>query len=64
MTLSPLASPWIADLFRLRRSKLIPTLLMNYDMELSEPEAEWTTNCWWFVMQHGLNVRLTPRSGS
>ena len=43
------------------RSKLIPTLLMQYDLELVEPEKEWETNCWWFVMQKGLHVRLTER---
>ncbi|KAK5121408.1 hypothetical protein LTR85_005240 [Meristemomyces frigidus] len=42
-------------------SKLIPTLFMHYNIELSEPEKEWTTSCWWFVMQHGVNVRLTRR---
>ena len=43
------------------RSKLIPTLLMQYGLELVEPEKEWETNCWWFVMQKGLQVRLTER---
>lgn len=43
------------------RSKLIPSLFMHYNLELSDPQAEWTTNCWWFVMQHGVNVRLTRR---
>ncbi|KXL43926.1 hypothetical protein M433DRAFT_151346 [Acidomyces richmondensis BFW] len=42
-------------------SKLIPTLFMHFDMELSEPEKEWTMNCWWFVMQHGVNVRMSRR---
>jgi hypothetical protein len=44
------------------RSKLIPTLFMQYDLELVEPEKEWETKCWWFVMQTGLHVRLTERS--
>ena len=26
-------------------SQLIPTLLMNFDMELAEPEATWTETC-------------------
>lgn len=43
------------------RSKLIPSLLLQYDLELTEPEKEWTTSCYWFVMQQGLNVRLTQR---
>ncbi|KAK1823561.1 hypothetical protein LTR12_001972 [Friedmanniomyces endolithicus] len=42
-------------------SKLIPTLFMHYNLELSEPEKDWTTKCWWFVMQKGVNVRLTRR---
>ena len=44
------------------RSKLIPTLFMHYDIELSEPEKDWTMDCWWFVMQKGLNVKLRPRN--
>lgn len=43
------------------RSKLIPTLFMHYNLELSDPKAEWTTKCHWFVMQQGVNVRLTRR---
>lgn len=42
-------------------SKLIPTLFLHYNMELSEPEKEWSTTCWWFVMQKGVNVRLSRR---
>jgi hypothetical protein len=34
---------------------------MQYDLELVKPEKEWETNCWWFVMQNGLHVRLTER---
>ncbi|KAK3716215.1 hypothetical protein LTR37_006660 [Vermiconidia calcicola] len=41
-------------------SKLIPTLFMHYNLELSD-SAEWSMNCWWFVMQHGLNIRLSRR---
>lgn len=44
------------------RSKLIPTLFMHYDLELEEPEKEWETSCWWFVMQKGLHVRLQERT--
>jgi len=36
-------------------------LFMHYNVELSEPEKDWTTNCWWFVMQKGVNVRLSKR---
>jgi len=35
---------------------------MQYDLELTEPEKEWKTSCYWFVMQQGLNVRLTQRT--
>ncbi|KAK3071600.1 hypothetical protein LTR53_008337 [Teratosphaeriaceae sp. CCFEE 6253] len=42
-------------------SKLIPTLFMHYNLELSEPDKEWSMKCWWFVMQEGVNVRLTRR---
>ncbi|WPH04488.1 Hypothetical protein R9X50_00737900 [Acrodontium crateriforme] len=43
-------------------SKLIPTLFMHYDVELSDRDKEWTLSCWWFVMQQGVNVRLRRRS--
>jgi hypothetical protein len=52
----------LTDFWTILRSKLIPTLLLQYDLELTEPEKEWTTSCYWFVMQQGLNVRLTERS--
>jgi len=42
-------------------SKLIPTLFLHYSLELADPSAEWTTQCYWFVMQHGVNVRLSRR---
>ncbi|KAK3687124.1 hypothetical protein LTR37_019117 [Vermiconidia calcicola] len=42
-------------------SKLIPTLFMHYNLELSDQAAVWKMNCWWFVMQHGLNIRLSRR---
>ena len=45
------------------RSKLIPMLFMHYNMELSDPEAEWTMNCWWFChATRRVNVRLTRRT--
>jgi cytochrome P450 len=43
-------------------SKLIPTLFLHYNLELADPDAEWTMNCWWFVMQKGVKVRLTRRN--
>lgn len=54
----------LTDFWTILRSKLIPTLLLQYDLELTEPEKEWTTSCYWFVMQQGLNVRLTERSSA
>lgn len=42
-------------------SKLIPTLFLRFELELAEPEKEWETKCWWFVMQQGLKVRLVER---
>ena len=46
----------------IRRSKLIPTLFLHYNLELAEPEKEWEMKCWWFVMQTGVNVRLSERT--
>lgn len=43
------------------RSKLIPTLFMHYNLELSDPEAQWTMKAWWFVVQSGVNMKLTRR---
>ncbi|GAB7338673.1 hypothetical protein MBLNU457_5399t3 [Dothideomycetes sp. NU457] len=42
-------------------SKLIPTLLLHYDMRLADPDAEWTETCWWFVIQRGVNLVLSRR---
>ena len=43
-------------------SKLIPTLFMHYNMELANPDAEWVEECYWFVLQKGVNLRLSKRS--
>lgn len=43
-------------------SKLIPTLFLKFDLELTDPKAEWRETCWWFVKQEGLRVTLRPRS--
>ncbi|GAB7361737.1 hypothetical protein MBLNU230_g1784t1 [Neophaeotheca triangularis] len=42
-------------------SKLVPTLFMHYNIELADPSAEWEIKTWWFAMQTGVNVRLSPR---
>ncbi|RDK43857.1 cytochrome P450 [Aspergillus phoenicis ATCC 13157] len=39
--------------------KLIPSLLLAYKIELSEPEAEWEVVNAWFVRQKGMNVKVT-----
>lgn len=43
-------------------SKLIPTLFQRYNLELTDPTAEWSIQSWWFAVQTGLNVRLTSRA--
>ena len=43
-------------------SKLIPTLFMYFDIQLSEPEALLQEKCWFFVMQDGLHVIMRPRA--
>ncbi|KAH0263400.1 cytochrome P450 family protein, partial [Aureobasidium melanogenum] len=43
-------------------SKLIPTLFLHYNLELADPDAEWMETCFWFVMQQGVNVRLSKRA--
>ncbi|KAL5045011.1 hypothetical protein BDW71DRAFT_215423 [Aspergillus fruticulosus] len=44
-------------------SKLLPCLLLEYDIELAEPAAETAESCWWFVKIHGLNLCLKRRMG-
>ncbi|KAI9677353.1 MAG: hypothetical protein M1822_008160 [Bathelium mastoideum] len=45
----------------LEMSKLIPTLLMHYDVKLTDPTKEWEEDCCFFVLQTGFDVRLKPR---
>ncbi|KAF4850299.1 Cytochrome P450 monooxygenase andK [Colletotrichum siamense] len=42
-------------------AKLIPTLLLHFDIELVDPDALLEEKCHWFVSQKGLNVRLRRR---
>ncbi|KAK4494480.1 hypothetical protein PRZ48_014778 [Zasmidium cellare] len=42
-------------------SKVIPTLMKRFEIELADPEKEWETKCWWLVIQKGLDVRLRVR---
>ncbi|PWY80340.1 cytochrome P450 [Aspergillus sclerotioniger CBS 115572] len=39
--------------------KLIPSLLLAYEVELTEPEAEWEVVNAWFVRQKHMNVKVT-----
>ena len=32
-------------------SKLIPTLFLKFDLELTDPSAEWKETCWYEVAQ-------------
>ncbi|KAH8807084.1 cytochrome P450 [Xylogone sp. PMI_703] len=38
--------------------KLIPSLFLNYKIELSDPDAEWETINAWFVRQKNVEVKL------
>lgn len=40
--------------------KLVPTLVMKYDFEVVQPEGFRVEN-FWFVRQHGFNVKITKR---
>ncbi|GFN18676.1 cytochrome P450 [Aspergillus tubingensis] len=42
-------------------SKMIPTLLNRFDIQLANPDEPWKETCWWFVKQEGLLVKLSPR---
>ncbi|PVH96859.1 cytochrome P450 [Periconia macrospinosa] len=41
--------------------KLVPTILLQYDIELLEPEKAWRLENRWFVPQFGFNVKLRRR---
>ncbi|KAA6407599.1 MAG: cytochrome p450 family [Lasallia pustulata] len=45
-------------------SKLIPTLFMHFELELTQPDALWKETCWWFVKQEGVHVIVRPRSSA
>ncbi|KAF2656504.1 cytochrome P450 [Lophiostoma macrostomum CBS 122681] len=46
----------------LEMSKLIPTIFLNYEVELANPTEEWKEDCSFFVQQSNFYVRMTPRS--
>jgi len=43
-------------------SKFIPTLLLNFDLELADPNKEWEVICWWFVRQENFEVTMKRRA--
>ncbi|KAI4127866.1 MAG: hypothetical protein LQ347_004420 [Umbilicaria vellea] len=45
-----------AHLSWMEMSKLIPTLFMHFELELTQPEAVWKETCWWFVKQEGVHL--------
>ncbi|KAI9667995.1 MAG: hypothetical protein M1821_000815 [Bathelium mastoideum] len=42
-------------------SKLIPLLLLYYDLNLADPQLEWKENCWWFVKQKDFLMTLKAK---
>lgn len=45
----------------LELSKMIPALILRYDMRLSDPKKEWKVTSAFAVKQEGLEVILTRR---
>ena len=45
----------------LEMTKLVPALLLRYDMKLDQPEKEWRVINSWAVKQEGVNVLLSKR---
>ena len=45
----------------LEMSKLVPQLLRNYNIQLSEPGADWTLSDYWFVKQTNVNCHISRR---
>ena len=43
-------------------SKLIPELVLRFDIEMAEKNAEWTVYNDWFVKQEGFLVKVGKRS--
>lgn len=42
-------------------SKVVPSLLMVYDIERADPKAQTKTETYWFAVQRGLVVNLKKR---
>ena len=41
--------------------KLIPELVMRFEIEFEVPEREWTVHNDWFVRQEDIKVRVRKR---
>ena len=44
-------------------SKLIPELVLRFDIEMADKDAEWTVYNDWFVKQEGFRVKVAERQG-
>ncbi|KAF2805108.1 cytochrome P450 [Mytilinidion resinicola] len=42
-------------------SKLVPSLLLRFDIQLADGQTPLKENCWWFVKQKGLHMTLRPK---
>ncbi len=42
-------------------SKLIPELVLRFDISLANPNHDWTVYNDWFVLQKDFRVRLSER---
>ena len=42
-------------------SKLVPELVLRFDIEMAEKNAEWTVYNDWFVKQEGFLVKVGKR---
>ena len=42
-------------------NKLIPELVLRFDIEMAEKDAEWTVYNDWFVKQEGFHVKISKR---
>ena len=42
-------------------NKLIPELVLRFDIEMAEKDAEWTVYNDWFVKQEGFRVKISKR---
>lgn len=52
------------NLALLEMNKTLPLLLREYDFELLEPQKDLQYHSTFFVVQHGLNVKISKRAGA